>query len=129
MMDGGGDLNLRPSGYEPAKGAFPCSRLLPCNAGDEVVRETFVTSSPVYSRAVPDNTAPFTAPLAMQDDKPRCVTKREAREGNARARASARGVVNHFDFFSVLDVEGVAQRPVEVRARLDVEVADCVGVE
>ena len=88
-----------------------------------------MTSSPIHSRAVPQNTAPFTAPRAMQNDIPRCVTKRESRERNARARSSARDVVTNLDFFSVLDVEGVAQRLVEVRARSAVEVAYCAGVE
>jgi hypothetical protein len=35
---------------------------------DVVVRSTFVTSRPAYSRALPNNTAPFTAPRAMQED-------------------------------------------------------------
>lgn len=34
-----------------------------------------------------------------------------------------------YRLLSVLDVEGVAQRPVEVSARLDVEVADSIVVE
>ena len=32
---------------------------------------TFMTSSPIYSRAIRKNTAPFTAQRAMQDDAPR----------------------------------------------------------
>ena len=39
------------------------------------------------------------------------------------------GRCHHLDFFSVLDVEGVAQRLVEVRARSAVEVAYCARVE
>src|SRR6478752_9349247 len=57
--------------------------------------------------------------------KVRVLIRRTKRTGSP----SARGVANHFDFFSVLDVEGVAQRPVEVRACLEVEATYCLGVE
>ena len=43
--------------------------------------------------------------------------------------AGCPGAIKNYDFFSVLDIEGVAQRPVEIGARLEVEVAHCVGVE
>ncbi len=65
----------------------------------------------------------------MQDDEPRGVTKRDAPERQARGSDISEGRCREFDFLSVLDVEGVAQRPVEIGARSEVEVADCVGVE
>jgi hypothetical protein len=70
----GEDLNLRPSGYEPAVRALPCSRLVPCSTADQGLRATFVTSRVAYSRPVRNNTAQFTAPRAMQNDMPRSVT-------------------------------------------------------
>ena len=48
----GQDLNLRPSGYEPAARALPYSPVLPCSTADEALRAAFVTPTPVYLRAV-----------------------------------------------------------------------------
>ena len=72
----GEDLNLRPSGYEPAAPALPCSRLVPWSTADEAIRATFVTSSLARSRAVPKRTAEFTAPRAIQNHIPRRVADR-----------------------------------------------------
>jgi len=67
----GQDLNLRPSGYEPAQRRTFWSRVLPCSTADEAIREALVTSTPVLSRPVRQRTAPFTAPRAMQAAAPR----------------------------------------------------------
>ena len=72
-MVAGGGFEPPTFGYEPAKVALPYSRLLPCSTADEVARVTFMTSSPIHSRVLPENTAPFTAARAMQNDMPRCV--------------------------------------------------------
>ena len=71
----GKDLNLRPSGYEPSERALLYSPLLPRRTADVAIRAMPVTSRPVYSRALPIHTAEFTAPLAMHNDAPPCVTR------------------------------------------------------
>ena len=71
----GQDLNLRPSGYEPAQCRTFSSRLLPCSTGDEAFRASVVTSTPVLPHPVRRRTAPFTAPRAVQSDAPRCVNR------------------------------------------------------
>jgi len=81
------DLNLRPSGYEPAQCRTFWSRLLPCSTADEAIRATFVTSSPVPSRRVRQTTAPSTAPRAMQNDRARSVPDVSGHEVDGDASA------------------------------------------
>ncbi len=61
----GQDLNLRPSGYEPAKCRDLYSRLLPFSTADEALRASVVTSAPILCHALRQRTAPFTAPRAI----------------------------------------------------------------
>jgi hypothetical protein len=90
----GQDLNLRPSGYEPAQCRDLWSFLLPCSPADEAIRASFVTSTPVPSRPVRRSTAPLTAPRAMHSDSSRTVArKRKA----PRSPASAASVPSFQD--------------------------------